>query len=170
MATEDQVDVWGYEDKLTELLEQSGQKELFWYWKKKAKYVKKFTGLDIIRIYSFHVDPSDREFVNKFLGFDYNLRTLYGDIENQQAYDQTTWGLLSLTLSYVGDLWADIYAFKSLMPMQYSWPTHVTRFKYLYNAWLAHYMRMHNKDDTDIDLNETYPYPEPLAEDPWWYL
>jgi hypothetical protein len=157
------------EEEILAILEKAGQKDLVWYWKKKAKILKKFTGLDILRIYTFHVDNSDRELVRNFLGFDYDLQTLYGNEENPKAFAQMTWDLVAETYTYLSELAADMGLFWYGLPMVHSLFYHFERLQYLYNAWWTHYLRMTTKDDPFVDLDEDYPYPEPF-EDPWWYL
>ena len=145
----------------------------YWYWKNKAKYVKKFTGLDIVRFLTYNVDDSDREMVKKFLLSDYNLPSLFG-VEGEDVspgtYKYTTWELLAKTMQWQGEVWEDVYAFTHHLPMIHSINHHIDAMETLYNAWLAHYYRMFHKDDIEMALDDFYPYPSELEEIPWWSI
>lgn len=157
-----------------ELWKLSAEKgDLFWYWVNKAKNVDKFTGLDVIRFITKNCDNSDLNFVREFLLGDYNLDKLYGrgQVTPEDRFEFTTWELIAKTMSWVGDLMGDLYNFAT----EGEWPfiltdkvySHQYRFQLLYDAWIAHYMRMYHKDE-DIVLDPWYSYPENFYEIPWW--
>lgn len=144
--------------------------DFYWYWQNKAKHVKKFTAMDIIRYFSFNMDQSDKDFLMEFFSRDSDLKTLYGEESYPPGtYRWTTWELLAYTMASMAEIASEIYLAMHGFGLMFGIKAH-KRAMTLYNAWMAHYMRMMNLADKNYLPDVFHPYPPDMDEDPWWMV